>query len=277
MDEIMQKPHEKKLEAGDSVWQQMLAEAETIVKAEPQLATFITSSLLAHETLEQAVAHRVASILACDNLPPDLIRSLYEKVLKERPDFGAVFRADLSAVLDRDPACARLIEPFLFFKGFAALQTQRLAHWLWAHNRKDVALMLQSRLSTVANVDIHPGAKIGRGILLDHASGFVAGETVVIEDNVSIMQNVTLGGSSRIKGSDRHPKIRRGVLIGAGATVLGNIEVGEGARVAASSVVLENVLPHKTVAGIPARVVGDAGCDEPSRKMDHFFSVGEHI
>ena len=255
----------------------MRAEAEAIVKADPQLAAFVSSSLLAHETLEQAVARRVAAILACDSLLADLIRSLYEIALKDRPEFGDIFRADLAAVLDRDPACTRLIEPFLFFKGFTALQTQRLAHWLWTHNRKDMALMLQSRLSIVANVDIHPGAKIGRGILLDHASGFVAGETVVIEDNVSIMQNVTLGGSSTVKGSDRHPKIRCGVLLGAGATVLGNIEVGVGARVAASSVVLENVPAHKTVAGIPARVVGDAGCAEPSRRMDHFFSVGEHI
>ena len=267
----MQKPSEKKLQSVDPVWQQLRNEAEVIVATEPQLASLLFSSLLAHENLEHAVAHRVASVLACDDLPADLIRRLYDAALSDQPDLGHVFRADLSAVLDRDPACYRLIEPFLFFKGFVSLQSQRLAHWLWLNKRKDMALTLQSRLSLVTNVDIHPGATIGRGILLDHASGFTAGETVVIEDCVSIMQNVTLGGSSTVKGSDRHPKIRRGVLIGAGAKVLGNIEVGECSRVAASSVVLENVPPHKTVAGIPARIVGDAGCAEPSRKMDHSF------
>jgi serine O-acetyltransferase len=261
----------------NKIWLQLRIEGEAAAKAEPQLAALIKSSLLAHATLEHAVAHRVASLLACSDLPADLIRHIYDSAFAQQKDFNAIFCADLSAVLERDPACSRLIEPFLYFKGFAALQSQRLSHWLWTHHRKDMALMLQSRLSLVANVDIHPGAKIGRGILLDHASGFVAGETAVIEDNVSIMQNVTLGGSSITKGADRHPKIRHGVLLGAGATVLGNIEVDVGARVAASSVVLENVPAHKTVAGIPARVVGDAGCDEPSLKMDHFFSVGENI
>lgn len=261
----------------DPAWLQLRSEGEAIVSTEPQLASLVHASLLSHDTLEHAVAHRVAAVLSCDDVPADLIRRLYDKVIAEQPDFGAIFRADLSAVLDRDPACYRLIEPFLFFKGFAALQSQRLAHWLWTNKRKDLALMLQSRLSVVLNIDIHPGATIGRGILLDHATGIVIGETCVIEDNVSIMQNVTLGGSSKVKGSDRHPKIRHGVLIGAGAKVLGSIEVGVGARIAASSVVLQDVPAHKTVAGIPARVVGGAGCDEPSCMMDHIFFVGENI
>jgi serine O-acetyltransferase len=268
----MQKPQE-----ADAVWRQLRAEGETLAKTEPQLAAYVFAALLAHGTLGQAVAARVALMLACDELPGDLIRNLYEKAITQQPALNELFRADLSAVLERDPACTRLIEPFLYFKGYAALQSPRLSHWLWTHKRKDMALILQSRLSIVANVDIHPGAKIGRGILLDHATGFVAGETAVIEDNVSIMQNVTLGGSSTVKGSDRHPKIRHGVLIGAGATVLGPIEVGIGSRVAASSVVLSDVPAHKTVAGIPARIVGGAGCNEPALKMDHFFAVGEHI
>jgi serine O-acetyltransferase len=265
------------LASTDSVWPQMRSEAENIIKAEPHLASFVISKLLAHSTLEQAVVNRIASLLDCADLPADIIHRFYEEALLQQPDLGSVFRDDLSAVLDRDPACHRLIEPFLYFKGFAAVQSHRLAHWLWTHGKKDTALLLQSRLSFVANIDIHPGAEIGRGLMLDHASGFVAGETTVIENNVSILQNVTLGSTSNIKDSNRHPKIRSGVLIGAGAKILGNIEIGKCSRVAASSVVLKDVPPNVTVAGIPARIVGDAGSQEPSRTMDHFFSRGENI
>jgi serine O-acetyltransferase len=158
----------------------------------------------------------------------------------------------------------------LYFKGFHAIQTHRLAHWLWEKGRKDFALYLQSRSSAVFQTDINPAAHIGRGIFLDHATGLVVGETAVVEDDVSMLQDVTLGGTGKEDG-DRHPKIRRGVLIGAGAKILGNIEVGECARIAAGSVVLKSVPPHMTVAGVPARVVGEAGCAEPARAMDQML------
>jgi serine O-acetyltransferase len=177
----------------------------------------------------------------------------------------------LLAVVERDPACTRAIEPLLYFKGFHALETHRLAHHLWISGRKDFALYLQSRSSIVFQIDIHPAAPFGKGIFLDHATGLVVGGTAVVEDDVSILQDVTLGGTGKEMG-DRHPKIRRGVLIGAGAKILGNIEVGRCARVAAGSVVLQAVPPNKTVAGVPARVVGDAGCSEPARSMDQILS-----
>ena len=175
------------------------------------------------------------------------------------------------AVADRDPAATRLMEPLLYFKGFHAIQTHRLAHALWKAGRKDFALYLQSRSSEAFQTDIHPAARIGKGIFLDHATGLVVGSTAVIDDDVSMLHGVTLGGTGKERG-DRHPKIRRGVLIGAGASIIGNIEVGHCARVAAGSVVLATVPPKKTVAGVPARVVGEAGCAEPARSMDQILA-----
>jgi serine O-acetyltransferase len=179
-------------------------------------------------------------------------------------------RADIAAVVDRDPACDRFIEPFLYFKGFHAIQAHRVAHWLWTNDHRDFALYLQSRSSDVFQTDIHPAAPFGRGIFLDHATGLVVGATAVVEDDVSILQNVTLGGTGKEAG-DRHPKIRRGAMIGAGAKVLGNIEIGACARVAAGSVVLRPVAANTTVAGVPARVVGTADCAEPARTMDQIL------
>ncbi|MES2907281.1 MAG: serine O-acetyltransferase, partial [Pseudomonadota bacterium] len=222
----MQKAEKAVLKSIDPVWQQMRSEAQTLVDAEPALAAFVFANLLSHDTLEQAIIHRVGSWLDHPDLPADLTRRLYTSALQQKPALGLIFRADLSAVIERDPACYRLIEPFLYFKGFVALQAQRLAHALWLEKRKDLAMMIQSRMAATMNVDIHPGAKIGRGIMLDHATGCVFGETVVIEDNVSILHDVTLGGSTNVKGADRHPKIRSGVLIGAGAKILGAIEIG---------------------------------------------------
>lgn len=177
-------------------------------------------------------------------------------------------RADIRAITERDPAATRFSEPLLYFKGFHALQTHRVAHWLWSEGRRELALFLQSRASEVFGVDIHPAARIGKGILVDHATGVVVGETAVVEDNVSILHEVTLGGTGKDCG-DRHPKVRHGVLIGAGAKILGNVEVGEGAKIGAGSVVLEDVPAHATVAGVPAKVVGIAEGDEPARTMDH--------
>jgi len=185
----------------------------------------------------------------------------------------------VQAVYDRDPACTRFLEPVLYFKGFHALQTQRLSNWLYRRGRHDFALYLQSKASEVFQVDIHPAVPIGKGIFIDHATGVVVGSTAVIEDDVSILQNVTLGGTGKETG-DRHPKIRRGVLIGAGAKILGNIEIGHCSRVAAGSVVLQPVPPNATVAGVPARVVGRAPCAEPARSMDHRLetnSAGEGV
>lgn len=177
-------------------------------------------------------------------------------------------RADIQAVNERDSACCSLVTPLLYFKGFHALQAYRIAHWLWRQGRKPLALFLQNRISSVFAVDIHPAARIGKGIMFDHATGIVIGETAVVEDNVSIMQSVTLGGTGKEAG-DRHPKVRKGVLISAGAKILGNIEVGECAKVGAGSVVLKDVPPRSTVAGVPARIIGENRCLQPSRDMDH--------
>jgi serine O-acetyltransferase len=257
----------------DPLWEQLQDEAEAIVHDEPALASFILGAVVQQPSLEAAVIHRVASRLGHPALASDIIEQTFHDAVERDPDIGAAFRADISAVLDRDPATNRVIEPVLYFKGFHAIQTYRLAHWLWRHDRQDFALYLQSRSSEVFQTDIHPAARIGRGIFLDHATGLVVGSTAVIEDNVSMLQNVTLGGTGKERG-DRHPKIRHGVLIGAGAKILGNIEVGHCARIAAGSVVLKPVPHNATVAGVPAKVIGSAGCAEPSRSMDHFLSEG---
>ncbi len=254
----------------DPVWTRLRSEAEQVVLAEPGLATFIITTILNHDTLESAVVHRVAGRLGHPSVPADLIVQTYREAVAEDREFGEAFRADILAILDRDPACTRLIEPVLFFKGFHAIQTHRLSHWLWNVGRRDLALYFQSRSSEVFQTDINPAARIGRGIFLDHATGLVVGQTAVIGDDVSILQGVTLGGTGKELG-DRHPKIGRGVLIGAGAKILGNIEVGRCARVAAGSVVLQPVPPNTTVAGVPARVVGTAGCAEPARSMDQIL------
>ncbi len=255
----------------DPVWARVRHEAESIIETEPTLAGFILSTILNQPGLNAAIAHRVAARLGHPVVPAELIAQTFDEALAADGAFNEGFRADVAAVVDRDPACTRFVEPVLYFKGFHALQTHRLAHWLWAQGRTDLALYLQSRSSEVFQTDIHPAARIGRGVFLDHATGLVVGSTAVIGDNVSILQDVTLGGTGKEKG-DRHPKIRSGVLIGAGAKILGNIEVGECARVAAGSVVLASVPRNTTVAGVPARVVGEAGCAEPSRAMDQLLA-----
>jgi len=260
----------------DPVWSRVRAEAEALVRGEPQLASFIVATVLNHPTLEAAVAHRVAARLGHPSLQAELVAHGFYEAIADDPRLGEIFRADIGAILDRDPATTRAIEPVLYFKGFHALQAHRLAHWYWTHDRRDLALYLQSRSSEVFQTDIHPAAQIGRGVFLDHATGLVVGSTAVIDDDVSILHAVTLGGTGKQRG-DRHPKIRRGVMIGAGAKILGNIEVGECARVAAGSVVLRAVPPHTTVVGVPARVVGTAGCAEPSRAMDQLLGLDAFI
>jgi len=262
------------LEKVDPVWARIRRDAEEIVRREAELATFIYSTVLHHDTLEAAVVHRVAERLDGPDVPAELIRQAYFDALEHEPVIGGAFRADIVATVDRDPATNRVIEPVLYFKGFHAIQAHRLAHWLWRRGRKDFAYYLQSRSSSVFQTDINPAVHIGQGIFLDHATGLVVGETAVIEDDVSILQDVTLGGTGKEAG-DRHPKIRRGVLIGAGAKILGNIEIGHCARIAAGSVVLKPVPHNTTVAGVPAKIIGEAGCPEPSRTMDHLFDDSE--
>ena len=255
----------------DPMLAQIRAEAEEIVRREPEVAGFVLGTVLNHDRLESAIIQRIADRLDRQEVPGDLVRQTYVDMIARDPSIIEAMRTDLIAVADRDPACTRFIEPLLYFKGFHAIQTHRLAHALWKAGRKDFALWLQSRSSEVFQCDIHPAARIGKGIFLDHATGLVVGSTAVIEDDVSILHNVTLGGTGKERG-DRHPKIRRGVLIGAGAKIIGNIEVGQCARVAAGSVVLSSVAARKTVAGVPARVVGEAGCAEPARSMDQILA-----
>ena len=259
------------LETIDPIWSAVLADARKSAAGEPALATFLHASVLNQLSLEEAVAHRISERLDHPDLPADLIRQSFLDLVAEEPAFGEAIRVDLQAVFDRDPACRRFIEPLLYFKGFHAIQTHRLAHWLWNRGRRDFALYLQSRSSSVFQTDINPAARIGKGVFLDHATGLVVGETAVIGDDVSILHSVTLGGTGK-EGADRHPKIGNGVLIGAGAKILGNITVGCGAKIAAGSVVLSDVPPCKTVAGVPAKVVGDSGCAEPARAMDQMLS-----
>jgi serine O-acetyltransferase len=254
----------------DPVWARIRREAEGVARHEPELATFIYSTILHHDTLEAAVVYRLSERLDHAALAGELIRQAYADALEDTPTIGDSFRADIVATVDRDPATHRLLEPVLYYKGFHAIETHRLAHWLWTKGRRDFALYLQSRASAVFQCDIHPAAKIGRGMFLDHASSVVIGETAVIEDDVSMLHGVTLGGSGKEAG-DRHPKIRYGVMIGAGAKILGNIEVGHCARIAAGSVVLKPVPNNVTVAGVPAKVVGVAGCPEPARLMDQML------
>jgi len=251
----------------DPIWAEIRREAEEAIRAEPALGGFIFATVLSHDRLEEAVCHRLAQRLNHSDVDAGLIGQMFQDVLSRRPELGQAFRADLAAVYDRDPACTRYIEPLLYFKGFHALVTHRFAHELWKEGRRDFALYLQSQSSRIFAVDIHPAARIGCGIMIDHATGIVIGETAAVGDNTSLLHGVTLGGSGKESG-DRHPKIGANVMIGAGAKVLGNISVGNCSRVAAGSVVLKDVPPNTTVAGVPAKVVGPAGCPEPARTMD---------
>ena len=262
----------------DPIWDAVRAEAAETVARDPLLAAFLYSTILNHEALEEAVMHRLAERLAHRDLGADLIRQTFGAMLRDQPEWRETVRVDIQAYYDRDPACDRFLMPVLYFKGFHAIQTHRLTHWLWQQGRRDFALYLQSRSSSIFQTDIHPAARIGKGIFIDHATGIVIGETAVVEDNVSMLHDVTLGGTGKSSG-DRHPKIRYGVLIGAGAKILGNIEVGHCSKIAAGSVVLQSVPNNKTVAGVPARIVGESGCAQPARTMDQALpsQVMDHV
>lgn len=256
----------------DPVWERILDEGAAAVQKEPLLGGLIHSSILHHGSIEQALAYRISMKLASGEMSEQLLREICETAFASDPKISVAARADIVAVHDRDPACHRFIQPVLFFKGFQAVQCYRIAHWLWNQDRKDMAYFFQMRSSEVFGIDIHPAAKIGQGIMIDHAHSIVIGETAVVGDNVSMLHSVTLGGTGK-EEEDRHPKIGDGVLIGAGAKVLGNIKVGNCSRIAAGSVVLTEVPPCKTVAGVPAKIVGEAGCSQPAVSMDQTHLV----
>jgi serine O-acetyltransferase len=249
----------------DQTWARMRLEAATSAAREPALASFLHATVLNHDNCPAALSYRLAQKVADGEMNAMLWREIFFDAYQAEPSIVEAGLADLLAVFERDPACFEYVQPFLYFKGYLALQSQRVANWLWRRDRRPLALFLQSRMSELFQVDIHPATSIGKGVFIDHATGVVIGETAVIEDDVSILQNVTLGGTGKEIG-DRHPKIRKGALISVGAKVLGNIEVGAGAKVAAGSVVLKDVKPGCTVAGVPAKPVGD--CAEPARTMD---------
>jgi serine O-acetyltransferase len=258
---------EGQVKAYDPIWSEIRKEAQAAMSAEPALGSFVHATVLSHSRLEDAICHRLAQRLDQSDVDPVLLNQTFVELLVAHQELGAAFRADLAAVFDRDPACNRYLEPLLYFKGFHALVAYRFANALWHDGRQDFALFLQSQSSRTFGVDIHPAARFGQGIMIDHATGVVIGETAVVGNNCSFLHGVTLGGSGKETG-DRHPKIGENVLIGAGAKVLGNIAVGDGSRIAAGSVVLVNVPAHVTVAGVPAKVVGSAGCAEPALEME---------
>ena len=260
-----------KVASVDPVWQRVREEAAEAVQTEPLLGGLIHSSLLHHATLERALAYRFSMKLASSEMSEQILREIADEAYSADPELGQDARADIMAVYDRDPACHRFIQPLLYFKGFQAVQAYRVGHWLWQNRRWDLAYFVQMRVSEIFGVDIHPAAKVGKGIMIDHAHSIVIGETAVVGDNVSMLHSVTLGGTGKEDG-DRHPKIGNGVLIGAGAKVLGNITVGYCSRIAAGSVVLHDVPHNKTVAGVPAKVIGEAGCSQPSITMDQLIN-----
>lgn len=260
----------KKIAQIDPVWERITSEALDAVKSEPLLGGMVHACILHHEDLESALAYRMAQKLASAEMSEQLLREIADAAYRKDPVLSRRARADIVAVYERDPACHRFIQPLLFFKGFQAIQSYRIANWLWTEGRKDLAYFVQMRVSEQFGVDIHPAARLGQGIMIDHAHSIVIGETAVVGDNVSMLHSVTLGGTGK-QDDDRHPKIGDGVMIGAGAKVLGNIKIGSCSRIAAGSVVLQEVPPCKTVAGVPAKIVGSAGCDQPSITMDQLL------
>ena len=260
--------------ADDPVWQRIREETRQHAADEPILASYLHATILNHDRMERSLSFHLANQLDSPAASSLLLREVMLEAVDTDKYSRCAMRADLLAVEDRDSACHELYIPFLYFKGFHSLQTHRVSHWLWKHGRESLALFFQNRMSSKFGVDIHPAARMGSGIMLDHATGLVIGETAVVGNNVSILQSVTLGGTGKEEG-DRHPKIGNGVLISAGAKILGNIRVGEGAKVGAGSVVLEDVPPHTTVAGVPAKVVGKPSSDQPALEMDHDFCCDE--
>ncbi|EJT04018.1 serine O-acetyltransferase [Rhizobium sp. CCGE 510] len=259
-----------------AIWEALCAEAVNASLKDAALTRAMNSAVLYHASFAQALAQRIAIKLANHDLDHDELLAVIAQAFLSNRNIVADAAADLMAIKERDPSNTEILTPFLYFKGFVALQGQRVAHWLWHHDRLHLARHIQSRISEVFGVDIHPAAKMGRSIMLDHGSGLVIGETAVVEDDVSILQNVTLGGTGKETG-DRHPKVRRGALIGAGAKILGNIEIGIGAKVGAGSVVVDAVTAYTSVVGIPARQVGRRHFNLPGITMDQTLSEPEYM
>jgi len=256
----------------EQLWAQMREQIAAIAESEPLLAAVLRSTVLAFDTLEESLACILSEKLASRAMEADAIRRLVQTAFLSSPDAASALRADLAAHADRDPSVDGPVEPFLHHKGFHALEAYRVSHWLWHQDRKPLARFFQSRISEVFGVDIHPAAHIGKGLFIDHATGLVIGETAVVGDNVSMLHEVTLGGTGK-KTGERHPKVEDGVLIGAGAKILGNVRIGAGAKVSAGSVVLEDVPAHTTVAGVPAQVIGRPKASVPSLQMDQSIEI----
>ncbi|MEZ5997931.1 MAG: serine O-acetyltransferase [Hyphomonas sp.] len=248
-------------------WQRLRFDAATAASEEPALASYLNAAILSHHTLAQALSYHLAEKLGNGMVGNQQVRDILSDAYEADASIVKAAEADMLAVLDRDPACRSLLQPFLYFKGFQALQTHRIAHVLWSAGRDSLAFHFQSRSSELFGTDIHPAARIGSGVMLDHATGITIGETAVVGDNCSLLHGVTLGGTGKAVG-DRHPKIGRGVLLSVGAKVLGNIHVGDEAKVAAGSVVLKDVPAHCTVAGVPARIISGPTCCQPAQSMD---------
>jgi serine O-acetyltransferase len=259
------------------VWAALRNEAYAAAKREAALASLLAAVILNHDSLGDALSYQLARKLGDQELRAMSLRDTIEEAYEADPSIVEIAEDDLKAVFERDPACRGYVQPFLFFKGFLALQTHRVAHWLWSQERETLAFYMQSRMSELFQVDINPATRIGRGVFIDHGTGIVIGETAVIGDDVSMLQGVTLGGTGAERG-DRHPKVGKGVLLGAGAKVLGNITIGDYAKIASGSVVLKPVPPGCTAAGVPARLVNCPTCDEPAKSMDHTLpGIGDYV
>jgi len=259
------------------VWAALRNEAYAAAKSEAALASLLAAVILNHDSLGDALSYQLARKLGDQELRAMSLRDTIEEAYEADPSIVEIAEDDLKAVFERDPACRGYVQPFLFFKGFLALQTHRVAHWLWSQERETLAFYMQSRMSELFQVDINPATRIGRGVFIDHGTGIVIGETAVIGDDVSMLQGVTLGGTGAERG-DRHPKVGKGVLLGAGAKVLGNITIGDYAKIASGSVVLKPVPPGCTAAGVPARLVNCPTCDEPAKSMDHTLpGIGDYV
>lgn len=256
------------IEQNTLLWDVICREVREQIKAEPILSKFLDETVLKHATLREALIFHLSHKLANPILSAEHLQEIFQEAYTDIEEIDCILRADIMAVVDRDPATFKAHVPLLFFKGFHSLESYRVAHWLWNNRRETMALFLQSRISEEFAVDIHPAAMLGRGIFFDHATSLVIGETAVVEDNVSMLHEVTLGGTGKQTG-DRHPKVRHGVLIGAGAKILGNVEIGAGAKIAACSVVLKDIPSHCTAAGVPAKVLGRTDVPEPALEMNH--------
>ena len=259
-------------ETPDSVWLSLRSEASKLSDKEPQMAGFVEQHILRHNSFSEAIVFCLASQTHHPSISFETIAQVFHEVIQSEPQILFDLCLDLRAYLQRDAACENLLMPLVYFKGFKALQIQRISHKLWTQGRRFLALFLQSQVASKFSVDIHPGATLGSGIMLDHATGIVIGETTVIGNNVSILHSVTLGGVGSESGN-RHPKVESGVMISAGAKVLGNVSVGRGAKIGAGSLVIESVKPHSTVVGVPAKVVGENQKEIPALEMNQHLQI----